>query len=141
MPGLAWARLDVNIATHDKILDLMDRHGRQKGRALGFGYLCALGYAVGHATDGEVPFSALPIVHLTRPEAYLLVDAGLFELDQRGFLIHNFAERQQSNAVSEQKSFIAQRAACIRHHGPDCWDDQRKRCTKAHADRTAKRTA
>lgn len=125
MSGLPWVRLDSNIASHDKILRLLDRRG---GKAIAFVYVCSLGYAGGNGTDGLIPFAALPFIHGSKRDAEALVEVGLWEPHPFGWLIHNYAERQQvaatTAAIRAAQRKGALKANCTRWHGPDCrcWD-------------------
>ena len=129
--GLPWVRLDANIGTHDKTLELLDHRDGARAFTL---YVCALGWAGGHGTDGLIPRHALRAVapSLRAPEkrARVLVDVGLWEYVEAGWHIRNYLERQQSSLVSEavsaQKSAAARKANCIRWHGSDCgcWSSQ-----------------
>jgi hypothetical protein len=121
--SLPWVRLDANIASHDKMLDLL---GRPRGKEAAAVYCFALGWSGGHGTDGHIPAAALPLLHGTKAHANALVQANLWELDPagNGWWIRNYATRQQLGVVTEAKR-DAQRAAasktnCIRWHGPDC---------------------
>ena len=51
--GLPWVRLDANIATHDKILNLLSDPSKHKWQAIA-SYMFALGWSGGHGTDGEI---------------------------------------------------------------------------------------
>lgn len=119
--GLPWARLDANIATHDKILDLVGRRG---GRSAGFCYVCSIGYSAGNGTDGLIPFAALGFIHATKKDAQLLVEVGLWEPDQHGWRVHNYGERQQLNVVSDAIRAGQRRGAlkgnCTKWHEPGC---------------------
>jgi len=125
--GLPWVRVDANIASHDKILALLEH---RNGRATAFSYICSLGYAGGNGTDGHIPFAALPFIHATKKDAEALVNVGLWEPNPRGWTIHNYAERNQTAAVADAiragQRQGAIKANCIRWHGPDCkcWTKQ-----------------
>lgn len=129
--GLPWVRLDSNIGTHDKTLELLDHKDGARAFTL---YVCALGWAGGHGTDGLIRKHALRALapSLRAPEklARLLVDVGLWDYAEGGWLIRNYLERQQSSFVTEsvsaQKAAAARKANCIRWHGPDCgcWSSQ-----------------
>lgn len=122
--GLPWVRLDTNIGTHDKILDLLAKPNGCKAFVL---YVCALGYAGGHATDGKVPRSALPICHGTPKLAESLIEVRLWEYDKTGggtYRIRNWDQRQELGFVTEAKRTAqkigGKKGACIRYHGADC---------------------
>jgi hypothetical protein len=119
--SLPWVRLDSNIASHDKILHVLDE---KNGVRAAWMYVCSMGYSGGHGTDGHVPFKALPFIHGTKALGDLLVKHGLFEPDPKGWRIRNWAQRQELEAISEGKRAAqrvgARKANCRRHHGPDC---------------------
>ncbi|MGC0144448.1 hypothetical protein [Pseudactinotalea sp. Z1732] len=119
--ALQWARLDTNIASHDKILDLL---GYEDGRAIAFSYICCIAYSVGNGTDGHIPFAALPFVHASKRDMETMVDAGLVDPNPKGWTVRNFADRQQVSAVATQihqdKKRASAKGNCVRHHGADC---------------------
>ncbi len=121
--SLPWVRLDANIASHDKILGLFSDPSAKKWQAFAC-YTCALGWSGGQGTDGFVPKTALPMVHGTPVIARLLEKYDLWDEAPGGWVIRNFAKRQQSSLVTEsvrtsQRSG-ARKGNCIRHHGADC---------------------
>lgn len=125
MSGLPWVRLDANIGTHDKLAPLQLT---PDGRSAFVLYVCALGWAGGHGTDGHIPKHVISFVAPGLPKkpklAQQLVEAGLWEYVDGGWMIVNFLERQQSSAVTEVKrenySERGKKAACVRWHGPEC---------------------
>lgn len=92
MAGLPWARLDSNLPSHDKILELVGVGAR--GKAAAFVYVCGLAYAVGQGTDGLIRRAALPFIHGTAGDARLLVEARLWVPVDGGWQIVNFGTRQ-----------------------------------------------
>jgi hypothetical protein len=121
--ALPWVRLDSSIASHDKILALLDDRSPNKWQAA-TSYMFALGWSGEHGTDGRIPTSALPFIHGTPATARLLVKHGLWDELDHGYNIHNFAERQELKIVSESKRAAAatagRKANCVRWHGADC---------------------
>lgn len=125
MSGLPWVRLDANIGTHDKTLELLEHKLGPQAFTL---YVCSIGWAGGHGSDGHIPKHALRALAppLRGPEklAQLLVDVRLWEYVEGGWQIVNFLERQQSSAVTEVKrehySARARKGNCRRWHGPNC---------------------
>jgi hypothetical protein len=97
---LTWFRADTSFASHDKITALVETYG-QKGKQAGFVYLCALGHAVGHGTDGEIKKTSLKWVHGTPADAAVLVDAELWEPIATGWRIRNFGTRQVVGAAQQ----------------------------------------
>ena len=125
---LPWVRLDTNLPTHDKMLHLIGNGAA--GRSAGLVYVFSLSYSGGHATDGLIEFPVLPVIHGRKRDAELLVDVGLWKPDQRGWIIHNWSERQQLSSATAQRrraqSIGAMKANCIRWHGKECgcWSEQ-----------------
>lgn len=128
--GLPWVRLDTNLPSHDKILDLLARWPRDAGRATGFSYACGFAYSGHNGTDGVIPFGALPLIHGTPKDPDRLVEVGLWVPDPKGWRMPNWLERQQSAAVGEAarkgNRLGALKANCVRWHGPECgcWRDE-----------------
>jgi len=127
--ALPWVRLDSNIATHDKILALLDEKPEATAYRAAFSYICSLGYCGGHSTDGLIQFSALPFVHGTKKTAELLVRHFLWRPDPLGWTVPHWAERQQSEAVTQSirnaRRAGALKANCRRWHGEtcNCWEN------------------
>jgi hypothetical protein len=119
--ALPWVRLDANIYTHDKVLWLVSQ--RDGYRAL-TAYLFSMAYAGGHATDGHIAKHVLPVIHATPKVATTLVDAGLWEYDEGGYRIKNWADRQELALISEMKRrnkrLAGVKSQCIQRHGPQC---------------------
>lgn len=120
---LTWVRLDANVASHDKILALLAESSEKKWQALS-SYFCSLGWSGGQGTDGFIPATALAFVHGTNTTARLLVKHSLWQEDNGGWHIANYAERQELAIITESKrvarQIASQKANCIRHHGKDC---------------------
>lgn len=124
MPGLPWARLDANISTHDKILNLASDPSAARWQAA-FSYVCAIAWSTGQGTDGRIPRAALGIVHGNAKTARLLEAYGLWTEIPGAFQIVNFELRQQANqatdAIRTAQSEGGKRGNCRRHHGETCW--------------------
>jgi hypothetical protein len=127
--GLPWVRLDSNIASHDKILNLLSDTSPKKWQA-STSYMFALGWSGEHGTDGHIPTAALPFIHGTPVTARLLVVYRLWtEASIGGWHIRNFDVRQELQVVTAAKKAAQSAGAikgnCIRHHGKDCgcWRD------------------
>lgn len=126
--SLPWVRLDSSIATHDKILRLVKARDGYRAFTV---YICSLGYAGGHGTDGFIPKDALGILHGTERQAIALVDHRLWEYDAagEGYRIRNFDQRQEMEMVRAMKAAAkqigARKGGCRKNHGPDCgcWKD------------------
>ena len=128
MAGLPWVRLDANIATHDMILALLEEKPGIAYKAA-FSYVCSLGYAGGHGTDGLIEFTALKFIHGTKETALLLVKHYLWRPDRLGWRIVNFDKRQQlsadNRAISNARRAAGNKGNCIRWHGEECgcWEE------------------
>jgi hypothetical protein len=121
--GLPWVRLDSNISTHPKVLSLI---AQRDGYRAFTAYVCALGYAGAHATDGLIERPVLATIHATERHAQMLVDGGFWEYDPdgRGWIIRNWDTRQELSVITEGKraaqSMSARKTNCVRWHGPEC---------------------
>lgn len=117
---LTWFRADTAFASHDKVLALVEKHGT-KGKQAGFVYLCALGHAVGHSSDGVIKRTSLRWVHGTAGDAALLVLEGFWEPCDEGWRIKNFGTRQVVGAaqqvIHDSKSAAGKKGADARWHG------------------------
>jgi hypothetical protein len=121
--ALPWVRLDGNIASHDKILNLLSDPSPKRWQAAA-SYMFALGWSGAHGTDGHIGTAALPMVHGTPATARLLQKYGLWDEATAGYRIRNFDQRQELTIVAEAKRHMqrigARKGNCIRHHGKDC---------------------
>lgn len=118
--GLPWARLDTNLPTHDKVLELVG--STPKGKAAGFVYICSLAHAVANGTDGIIRKAALPFIHGTPSDAKLLVIAGLWEVvDGGGWRIKNYGTRQAVGFA--QQALHDTRSAAGRKGAEARWND------------------
>lgn len=98
--GLTWFRVDSDIAQNPKIAQLVADHG-QKGLAAAFVFVCSIGHASGHNTDGDVKKAILPHIYGNSVYARLLVEAGLWEATEKGYCIPGYAESQPTRATRE----------------------------------------
>lgn len=121
--SLPWVRLDAGIASHDKTLKALGCKGGKAAMAV---YVFGLAWSGGHGTDGHIPKAALPMLHGSPADASVLTRAGLWDEDPEGdgWVIHNYATRQELALVTEVKRrsqrLAAHRTNCIRWHGPEC---------------------
>lgn len=124
--ALPWVRLDTNIATHDKVLDLLADPSPKRWQAM-TSYMFSIAWSGGHATDGRVPRSALPVIQGTAATASLLCKYRLWEARTADWLIVNYGDRQLSAGVSDQRMDDKRRASakgnCSRWHGDKCWQN------------------
>lgn len=127
--GLPWVRMDTNTPAHDKILGLVHDPSPKRWQALA-SYYHSIMWSGGQGTDGHIPPYALGSVHGTQQTARLLVTYRLWEeTTPHGWLIVNFAQRQELEVITEAKrharQLSAEKANCSRWHGPDCWKPNR----------------
>lgn len=111
MSGLAWVRLDTAIPRNHKMLALTDM---KDGHRAGFVYLCSLAYAGEQGTDGFIPRPALPMIHGRPVEASKLCDVGLWLARDGGWQINDWADYQQTNDETKQRTDRARIAAAAR---------------------------
>ena len=109
--GLPWVRLDANIGTNRKIVRLLSLRDGAKAFTL---YITALGWSGGHGTDGTVPCYILPMLHGNGRLASLLVECELWDHDDDGYHVRNYADRQELAAITEAKQQGKRRAICLR---------------------------
>lgn len=112
--SLPWVRLDTQFAHNPKVLQLIG----DKAQAAIVTYVCALGYAGAHGTDGYIPATALPFIHGTRRQAQQLVAVGLWHESPGGYTINDWDEYQRSSLEAVERREKAQLAAMARWH-PD----------------------
>lgn len=122
--ALPWVRLDSNIGSHDKILDLLSDPSPKKWQAAA-SYMFSIAWSGGHGTDGRIPKTALPFVHGTESTAKILCKYRLWEARTADWLIVNYAERQELDVVTaskqEARRIASEKANCRRWHGKTCW--------------------
>lgn len=99
--GLPWVRMDTDTHENPKILDFIEEHGQRALAAIAV-WKFAIGYAGGHGTDGEITRAALRQVHGTPAHARLLVEAGFFDVTEKGWQISGYEVHQPSRAITEQ---------------------------------------
>lgn len=99
--GLPWVRMDTDTHENPKILDFIEEHGQRALAAIAV-WKFAIGYAGGHGTDGEITRAALRQVHGTPTHARLLVEAGFFDVTEKGWQISGYEVHQPSRAITEQ---------------------------------------
>lgn len=124
--ALPWARLDVNIGSHDKVLQLLSDPSPKRWQAYA-SYVTSIGWSVGHGTDGRVARAALPFVHGTEATARLLVKYDLWLERTDAWEVKNFAEYQITDAsatvIRDEQKVGGSKGACRRWHTPgcECW--------------------
>ena len=112
--GLPWIRLETNLPSNPKILQLVSE-GRHRAA---FVYVCGLAYVGQHGLDGFVPKVALPLIHGSKNDAALLVAVGLWRTSPGGWLINGWADYQATSEETEQRRKRAQAAAAARWNKP-----------------------
>ncbi len=125
--GMKWVRLYTDLPRHEKVLRLM---ASTKGREAVGVYAFALAWAGDQRTDGFIPDYALPVLHASRAHVALLEDVGLWDRNGSGWHIHNWEQRQDSQAELAEAKRRKRRAACERYqregkhsHGCQCWTE------------------
>lgn len=127
---LPWFRVDTNLPSHDKILDLLARYPGATGKASAFVYVCGMAYAGHNGTDGLIPLAALPLIHGGKKDAERLVEVRLWMPVPQGWVMPNWLTRQEAAATTQAKqdaaSVAGRKAACARWHEPDCqcWKEE-----------------
>lgn len=99
--GLPWVRMDTDTHENPKILDFIEAHGQRALAAIAV-WKFAIGYAGGHGTDGAISRAALRQIHGTPAQARLLVEAGFFEITDKGWQVLSYETHQPTRAITEQ---------------------------------------
>jgi hypothetical protein len=114
--GLPWVRLDTTFHHNPKIVRLV----AEKRQAAAFAYVCSLAHAGAHGTDGYIPESCLFLIHATKKDADVLVEAGLWMLSPGGWEINGWNEFQVSDEAARKRRERAQKGAAKR------WENARR---------------
>lgn len=130
MSGLPWVRLDSAFPHNWKILDLI---AERKHKAVCV-YVFGLSYCGAQGTGGYIPRRALMHLHGGKADAATLVQAGLWEEAEEGWLVHDWDHYQPSVEVGESISERARTAICTR------WMRQGKECSCGHHRSTQRNT-
>lgn len=105
--GSTWLKLYDDLPEHPKVVGLNHRTFRA--------HIEALCYASRNLTDGFVPSSVLRRLHADKNVARALVDAGLWEENPHGYVIHNYACVQRSaEQVANERRTAAERMRNVR---------------------------
>jgi hypothetical protein len=105
---LAWVRLDTAMPRNQKILTLASM---KDGHRAAFVYVCSLSYAGEQGTDGFIPAPALMMIHGRQADADRLCEVGLWHARSGGWLINDWADYQQTNAETQERTKRARLAA------------------------------
>lgn len=108
--GLLWVRLDTQIPSNPKVLELVAR----KQHPAAFAYVCSLAYSGMHGTDGYIPETALPFIHATKAIANQLVAVGLWVPAPGGWVVHGWDEFQISDEAARKRRERAQKGGLAR---------------------------
>lgn len=108
--GLPWVRIDSDLAQNPKIAELAAEHG-QRGLAAAFVFVCSIGHAAAHNTDGEIRKAVLPFIHGNAALARLLVEARLWVATETGWAIAGYADHQPTKAAREADAAARSEAA------------------------------
>lgn len=104
---MAWVRLDDGFPDHPKAV--------QAGPMACWLFVCGIAYANRYLTDGFIPERQLSrLIEAKKPAALaaILVDVGLWEVTDGGFLIHDYLDYQTSaEKVKKERSSNAERQA------------------------------
>lgn len=111
---LPWVRLDTAFPWNQKLLAML---GEKDGHRAAVAYICSLAYSGGQGTDGFISRESLPHVHCRLSDAARLVKHEFWEEQPGGWLIHDWAEFQQSNAETQERSRRARKNANARWDG------------------------
>ena len=111
MSTLAWVRLDTAMPRNHKVLALLSM---PQGHRAAFAWMCSMAHAGEQGTDGFIPTSALPYIHARTADAKRLVEVGLWKQCPGGWLIHDWADYQQTNAETQARTARARAAAEVR---------------------------
>jgi hypothetical protein len=103
--GLPWVRLDTQMPTNPKVLELVGK----RHQPAAFAYVCSLAYAGQHGTDGYIPEAALPFIHATKTIANQLVAVGLWMPSPGGWVINGWDEFQVSDEAARKRRERAQK--------------------------------
>jgi hypothetical protein len=112
--GLPWVRLDTSFPRNPKLLALLRL---KDGHRSALVYICMLAYSGEQGTDGFIPREALPFVHGSNADVTRLVTGNLLYPQPGGWLIHGWAEFQESSEESQMRRKKAQAAAAARWNG------------------------
>lgn len=102
-----WSRLDDDLLTHPKVFEAGARLKGPDGgaRALAL-FVLGLLWSNRHLSDGHLPRATVQsFPHVSKPieVAAALVDAGLWEKNGSGFVIHDFEDYNVSGKAIKQR--------------------------------------
>ena len=110
MAGMKWIRIDTQMFENPKLLYLKED---KQFRAIVV-HLEGMTYSGRHALAGFIPKAALRVIGATSGDANRLVNAGLWDIAQGGWMIHDWSDYQMSADDMEKRRERAQRGAAGR---------------------------
>jgi hypothetical protein len=117
--GLPWVRLDATFPHNYKILQLVANHRHKAVNVYVFG----LAYCGHQDTGGHIPAHVLRFIHGTSKDATDLVNAGLWECNGDGWIVHDWDLYNPSAGTSTAMRESSKRAVCTR------WMKEGKPCS------------
>jgi hypothetical protein len=111
---LPWVRLDTSFPRNPKLLALV---AEKDGYRAALVYVCMLAYSGEQGTDGFIPREALPFVHARHADVTRLVTHSFVYPQPGGWLIHGWAEFQESTEETKNRRIRAQAGAAARWEG------------------------
>lgn len=91
---MGWIRLDDRFAEHPKILELTDRELRVHVNALCY---------TARAQDPHITPAALRVLGATARQAGRLVDIGVWDVNDNGWVIHDWQDYQRRDSPAREK--------------------------------------
>jgi hypothetical protein len=126
---VSWIKLDDQFPDHPKVLTA--------GPLAAWLYVCGLAYAARYLTDGFVPAVQVPRLADVKQAPSLaqrLVDAGLWEVVEGGYQIHDYLEYQDpSSKVQAKREDARERMRRLRGTPPEPNGSQDVRANKTRS--------
>lgn len=119
---MAWLRIDDTVPEHRKMLDA--------GPAACWLWVCGIAYCQRQLTDGFIPERAVAMLGVTgaaraKKLAEVLVAAGLFELADGGYRVHDYHDHNatKEEALARKEDISRKRAAAGRRGAETRWQN------------------
>lgn len=104
---MAWVKLDDGFPQHPKVVEA--------GHKAAWLYICSLTYSSSQLTNGHIPralVGRLTDIPGEKRLAQRLVEVGLWEHTEEGFVIHDYGDYQRTREqVQEQRAAAKRRMA------------------------------
>jgi hypothetical protein len=97
---MAWLRLDDKFAQHPKVSGLSDRAFRV--------HVETMVYCAAYGTKGRIPAAALKLAGATKKQTQELVNAGLWDENGVGLIVHDFEIYNGTTPVDRVESYLAE---------------------------------